>query len=298
LSSAAASAGRPTRPPRVVRRRAIWRDPAGKFSWLKASTLVLVLLPGIFAGYWWATGQLGGRALTEVIHEIGHWAVRFVLLSLAVSPARVVFDWPRVVLLRRMFGVTAACYAGVHLLLYCVDQRWNLLSVASEIVLRFYLTIGFVALLGLIALAVTSTDAAMRRMGRNWKRLHMLIFPIAVLALFHYYLQSKADVSAAVFVSGLYVWEILWRLAPKSARGTIWLLPILAIAAAMATAGLEAAWYGLATRIDPMRVLAANLDIAYPRPAHYVLVACGAVFVAALLRRAARLFTTRRHAIP
>jgi sulfoxide reductase heme-binding subunit YedZ len=171
------------------------------------------------------------------------------------------------VLLRRVLGVTTACYAGTHLLLYCVDQNWHLGTVISEIVRRFYLTVGFVTLLGLIALAATSTDAAMRRMGAAWKRLHRLVFVLAALALFHYYMQSKADVSAAVLVSGLYVWELLWRAAPKPARARLWLLPLLAVGAALGAAILEALWYGAATRIDPWRVLSANLNLEYPTPA-------------------------------
>ena len=277
------------RPARPARKRAPWRDPAGKFSWLKAVTLVLVLLPGIDLALAWAGGELGGRPVTEVIHGTGEWTVRFVLLSLAVTPARVVLDWPRIVLLRRILGVTAACYAGAHLSLYCVDQKWHMLTVVSEIVLRFYLTIGFVALLGLLSLAATSTDAAMRRMGRGWKRLHKLIFAIAVLALLHYFLQSKADVTAAVFVTGLYVWEVLWRLAPRAWQRSVWLLPPLAVIAAAATAGIEATWYALATGANAQRVLAANLNIAFgPRPAVEVLILGVAVFAVACLRRVRR----------
>jgi sulfoxide reductase heme-binding subunit YedZ len=275
---------RPARPP--ARRQPIWRDPAGRFSWLKTITLVLVFLPGLDLALAWSAGALGGRPVTEVIHGTGEWAVRFLLMSLAVTPARMVLDWPRVVLLRRLLGVTAACYAAAHLFLYCVDENFHMLTVVSEIVLRFYLTIGFIALCGLLTLAATSTDGAMRRMGRNWKRLHRLVFPVAVLALFHYFMQSKADVSAAVFVTGLYAWELLWRAVPKRLQGRLWLLPLLAIAAGLATAGIEAAWYALATGVDARRVLLANLHIAFgPRPAVSVFLLGLAVFVVAAARR-------------
>ena len=89
--------------------------------------------------------------------------------------------------LRRMLGVGTACYAGAHLLLYCVDQKWQLGTVASEIAQRFYLAIGFAALLMLGVLAVTSTDGWQKRLGRRWKRLHRLVFvllPLVLLALF------------------------------------------------------------------------------------------------------------------
>jgi len=264
----------------------IWRDHGGRVSWLKLTTLLLVLCPGAELALRLATDDLGGRPLTELIHGAGDWAVRFLLLALAVTPARAVFDWQRVVLLRRMLGVTAACYAGAHLTLYCVDQKWHLLMVVSEIVLRFYLTIGFVVLLTLQALAVTSTDGWQKRMGRNWKRLHKLVYPASALALFHYYLQSKANVTLPVLFTGFWAWLMLWRLAPRRWQARLVLLPALAVLAALATAGIEASWYALATGANARRVLFANLDITFgPRPAVEVLLIGMAVFVVAALRR-------------
>jgi sulfoxide reductase heme-binding subunit YedZ len=274
------------RPPRPVRKRALWRDPAGKLSWLKIAALVGAVLPGINLALEWRAGVLGGRPVTEVIHGTGEWTVRFLLMSLAVSPARTVFNWPRIVLLRRLLGVTAGCYASAHLFLYCLDEKFQMLTVVSEIARRFYLTIGFVALIGLLTLAATSTDGAMRRMGRRWKQLHRLIFAIAVLALFHYYLQSKANVSDAVLVTGFYAWEVLWRLASKRAQASLWLLPLLAFGAALGTAGIEVAWYALATGANAQRVLNANLNFAFgPRPAVLVLIVGLLVFAAAAARR-------------
>jgi sulfoxide reductase heme-binding subunit YedZ len=270
----------------ALRMFAVWRDPAGRFSPLKLAVLLLVLWPGAELALRWAMHDLGARPVTEVLHGLGDWTVRFLLLSLAVTPARAVLDWPRVVVLRRMLGVTAAGYALAHLVLYCVDQQWNAGKIVSEIALRFYLTIGFAALLMLAVLAATSTDGWQKRLGRRWKRLHRLVFVLLPLALFHYFLQSKADVSDAVFFSGLAVWLMLWRLAPKRWQGRVVLLPLLALLAAAATAGLEAAWYGLKTGANAERVLAANLDVAFGlRPAVQVGL-CGAlVLVAALLRR-------------
>lgn len=270
----------------ALRMFAVWRDPAGRFSPLKLTTLLLVLWPGAELALRWAMDDLGARPVTEVLHGLGDWTVRFLLLSLAVTPARTVLDWPRVVVLRRMVGVTAAGYALAHLGLYCVDQKWNVGKVVVEIALRFYLTIGFAALLMLALLAATSTDAWQKRLGRRWKRLHRLVFVLLPLALFHYFLQSKADVSDAVFFSGLAAWLVFWRLAPKRWQGRVLLLPLLAGLAAVAAAGLEAAWYGLATGANTERVLAANLDIGFgPRPAVEVGLCGAAVFVAALLRR-------------
>ena len=252
---------------------AVWRDHGNKFSALKLAALLVVVAPGLHLLVRFVVGDLGGRPITQMIHGTGDWAVRFLLATLAVTPLRAAFDWPRVVLLRRMLGVATACYAVLHLSLYVVDQKFQLGVVATEIAVRFYLTIGFTALLGLIALGVTSTDGWQKRLGRRWKQLHRLVFPIAMLGLFHYFLQSKADVSAAVFAAGVFAWLGFWRLAPRRWRGRLALPVALALAASLATALIEGAWYGLATRIKASRVLWANLDIdAGLRPAGEVLV--------------------------
>jgi sulfoxide reductase heme-binding subunit YedZ len=269
-----------------LRPLAVWRDRGGRFSPLKATTLLLLLAPATELAARWVLHDLGGRPITEVLHGLGEWAVRFLLLSLAVTPARSVLDWPGVVTLRRMLGVGTACYAGAHLLLYCVDQKFHLATVAAEIVLRFYLSIGFLALLMLGVLAVTSTDGWQKRLGRRWKRLHRLVFVLLPLVLLHYFLQSKADVTDAVLVTGLACWLVLWRLAPKRWQGRVLLLPPLALVAGLATAGIEAAWYGLVTGVHAWRVLEANLSIDFgPRPAVTVTLCGLALWLAALLRR-------------
>ncbi len=281
-SLTAAAIRRPARP----RFLPPWRDRQGRLSPLKSSVLLGACVPAILIGYWWLNGDLGPRTVNAAIHLTGLWTVRFVLLSLAVTPARVVFDRPKIVLVRRMLGVTAMVYALAHLSLYIVDMNFHLLEVLTEIVRRSYLTIGFVALTGLVTLGATSTDAAVRRMGRNWKRLHWSIYGIGVLMLLHHFMQAKAGVSAAVLAAGLFIWLMLWRALPAARRASPWVLTALAIAAGVLAAGVEFAWYGLATRIDPWRVLAANLNVAFgPRPAEWVAI-CGLGVVAlALLAR-------------
>ena len=162
-----------------------------------------------------------------------------------------------------MVGVAAACYAGLHLLLYVFDQNWRLLTVVTEIAVRAYLTIGFVALLGLLALAVTSTDGWVKRLGRNWKRLHKLAYGIAVLALIHFFLQSKADVSQATIAAGVFAWAMVWRALPAGRdRGPVPLIG-LAFAAALAAVAFEWIWYRFGTHIDPLRVVRGELDVAF-----------------------------------
>jgi sulfoxide reductase heme-binding subunit YedZ len=265
-----------------------WRDRRGKFLPLKAAVLAAVCVPGLLAAFWWADGDLGGRPVTEVIHETGLLAIRFLLIALAVTPLRAALDWGKLLLFRRMLGLTALAYAVAHFSLYIVDQNGNLLVVAAEIIHRFYLTIGFIVLLGLIALGSTSTDAAIRSMGRWWKRLHRLSYPLGVLALLHYFIQAKANVSEPVFVSGLFVWLMLWRALPASWQRTIAVYPALAVVSAAAAAGIEFAWYGIATHISPWRVLAADETLHFGlRPAHYVLLAALGLGVVIVARRIA-----------
>lgn len=273
-----------------------WLDRSGRVSLFKAMAFALALLPAMWLLGRWLLMGLGARPLTEAIHQTGLWAVRFLLVTLAITPARFIWDWPRVVVLRRMAGLTALAYATAHLGLYVVDQNGRLGHVAAEIVSRRYLTIGFVALVGLAALGITSTDPAIRRMGRRWKTLHRTIYLLAALGVLHFFMQSKADVSEAAIMAGLLVWLLLWRLLPPAWRGgglRRWALLVMVPVAALATAGLEAGWYGIATRVPAYRVLAANWHWrSLPRPATWVaeaaLAAWAASIILAALRRAAR----------
>ena len=155
------------------------------------------------------------KAVVEATHITGDWTVVFLLLSLALTPARAVFDFMPLMQIRRRIGVAAALYAVLHLLIYAADQKWNLVVVAVEIAKRFYLTIGFVALLMMVALAVTSTDGWQRRLKLNWKRLHRLAYPAAVLAILHFFIQSKANVGEATVAAGLFAWLMVWRALPQ-----------------------------------------------------------------------------------
>ena len=199
-----------------------WTDRAGRFSLLKAAVLAGLCMPALLLAISAAQGTLvpagspgllGARPITEAIHETGDWAIRFLLLSLAVTPLRRIANWPKLIMVRRMIGLSALFYALTHLFLYTWDMKFDLAHVALEILQRFYLTIGFVALLGLAALGSTSTDAAIRRLGKNWVRLHKIVYVIGVLAAFHFFIQSKADVYQPTLLAGLFILLMLYRLA-------------------------------------------------------------------------------------
>jgi sulfoxide reductase heme-binding subunit YedZ len=210
------------------------------------------------------------------------------MLSLAMTPARALFDWMPLVQIRRRIGVAAALYAGAHFLIYVLDQKWNLGVVATEIIKRFYLTIGFVTLLMLVVLAITSTDGWQKRLRRNWKRLHWLIYPAAFIAIVHFFIQSKVKIGEPAFTAGLFAWLMLWRvLPPRLQRGYLGLV-LLGVSATLATVVFEATWYWLVNGRDPIVALLANLDPELVfRPAQKVLIASLLVIAAVALRRLA-----------
>ena len=273
---------------RSIASRMPWNDRAGRFSALKTAVLVLVALPALWLTYRTLFIGLGARPLIEAIHKVGDWTIYFLLITLSVTPARRLFDWNRLILVRRIIGLSALTYILVHFTLYVVDSRFDLGFVASEIVKRVYLAIGFTAILGLVALGVTSTDGMIKRMGgKAWNRLHALIYVIAPLAILHYYMQSKVDVTQPVLMSGFYFWligyRVMARFGPKQG-----LLPLVAltVAAALSTVLVEAAWYGLATGIGWQRVILANLDFSYTiRPAWWVFATGLAVTIVAEIRQ-------------
>ncbi|MBL8590223.1 MAG: ferric reductase-like transmembrane domain-containing protein [Methylobacteriaceae bacterium] len=237
-------------------------DRAGRFSALKFAAFLAALGPGAALVWFWSQGELAPKPITAAIHFSGDWALRMLALTLAVTPLRVVTRVNRLILIRRTLGLSALAYGLLHVALYCVEQRLDLWTVVSEIALRFYLTIGFVALAGLIALGATSNEAAVRRLGATgWNRLHALVYPIALVSLFHYFLQSKNDVTPAVLWSGYVLLLLGHRLLARRRRGASALALVgLAVAAGLATGLVEAAWYFGRSRIAPLDVLAGNLD--------------------------------------
>lgn len=268
-----------------------------KIFWLRLATLIGLCLPALELAWRWYGDELGPRPVTVATHATGDWAVIFLMLSLAMTPLRATLDWAPLMHVRRRIGVAAALYAVAHLLIYVLDQKWNLLVVATEIAKRFYLTIGFVALLALVALAVTSTNGWQKRLKRNWKRLHWLIYPAALLAIVHFFIQSKVKIGEAAFTAGLFAWLMLWRVLPPRLRTSLAGLLLLAAATTLATVVFEAAWYGLVNKIDPVRVLAANIDPDLaPRPALKVLIASVAVIVLVAARRSVKTWRGRHPA--
>ena len=229
----------------MLTRKLPWNERNGRFSPLKAVVFAALFLPALWILYQLRDRRAGSPSRSpRLIHRTGDWAVRLILVSLLITPLRKLAQWPKLIAVRRMVGVAGFAYAFAHFCLYIVDQHYDLLHVAAEIVLRFYLTIGFVALLGLGALTATSTDAMIRRLGAaRWNLLHKSIYLLGALALFHYYLQSKADVSDPVLMTGLFLMLMLYRALVK--RLPLW---AASVAAVVVGTGLTRCWRRPGTR--------------------------------------------------
>jgi len=251
--------------PPTKRRKFPWNDYSGHLSPLKLTVFIALFLPASWTVIAFATGNLGPRPLNEAIHQQGLWTIRLILIALAITPLRQILNWQRLILARRMVGVAAFAYVIAHFSLYVADQAFNLITVASEIVRRIYLTIGFVALLGLATLAATSTDKMVRRLGRRWQKLHRLVYLIAFLGLIHYSMQSKLEQWEPAIAAGIYAWLMGYRLlaAKLAVRGRLPLawVAALGIVAAVLTALGEAAYFRIAFGVDPLRVLGADFSL-------------------------------------
>jgi len=256
----------------------LWRDRRGRISALRVATLLLLLLPLAKAVFEANNIAHGARPLNELIHRAGFWALVFLGVTLAVTPFRRIFRYANLIDVRRMLGVGTFCYIAAHLALFFADQGYSVGKFIHEITHRVYLIVGAVAWIGLAALAATSTDGMVRRLGGlRWRRLHQAVYAIALLALIHYFQQTKADVTVPTFAAGLFLWLTGYRVLAwwqgSSELSTLSLFG-LAIAVSVATFLGEAIGIAIAFHVSPMRVLGTIFDFdAGIRPGWQVLAA-------------------------
>ena len=192
------------------------------FALIGASAPLAWLLAGVFGvgGH-----SLGPNPVREMLHFTGKTSLNLLMLTLMVSPIRAITGqalWQRP---RRLLGVATFAYAFLHFVIYAVlELDLDFSDLARELTRRPYIVIGTLALLGLIPLAATSTDRMMRKLGRRWQSLHRLVYPIAILAIWHYYWQVKADVREPLWYAAvlgvLLGWRVWSRAQRKSQDGT------------------------------------------------------------------------------
>ncbi|HTZ73113.1 MAG TPA: protein-methionine-sulfoxide reductase heme-binding subunit MsrQ [Candidatus Aquilonibacter sp.] len=185
-----------------------------KSKWTKRALFVVCLVP-LGDLIWIAfTGGLGPNPITFVEHFTGDWTIRFICITLAVTPLREILRQPQLIRFRRMLGLYAFFYACLHFSTWFgIDNFFDFHAIAKDIVKRPFITVGFTAFVLMIPLAVTSTDRMVRRLGyKKWVALHRAIYVIAILAVVHYYWLVKSDerrpIRYGILVAALLLWRV------------------------------------------------------------------------------------------
>lgn len=190
--------------------RFVWK-PLVFLACLLPAALVVSDLTGI-------TGDLGANPVESILDRFGNWAIRFVMIALAVTPLRRITGWNWLQRFRRMLGLFAFFYVLMHFLTWFVlDQGMLWSAIVEDIAERPFITLGFTAFVLLTAMALTSPVAVRRRMGRRWQQLHNSVYLVGILAVWHYWWQVKADFREpliyALILAALLGYRIWVRLA-------------------------------------------------------------------------------------
>ena len=177
--------------------------------WIAALAPLVLMIIGILglAGY-----SLGADPVREVLHRSGKTAINLLLITLTVTPLRQLTGWSHVLRVRRLLGVFAFFYAALHLLIYVsLDLRFDLMALLKDLTKRPYITVGFVAVLILLALAATSTQKMMRRLGKRWQPLHRWVYAAGLLAVWHFWWQVKKDITEPLIYASILAALLGWR---------------------------------------------------------------------------------------
>ena len=176
--------------------------------WLLCLTPAALLVHDAF------TGGLTANPIEYITLETGFWALTLLLVTLAITPLRYITGWNRIIQLRRPLGLFAFFYATLHFLIYVtLDRFFDFSTIAEDIAQRPYITVGFVAFLLLVPLAITSTRGWIRRLGRRWQLLHRAIYFSGALAVLHFYWKksAKADIAEPLLFAAILAVLLLIR---------------------------------------------------------------------------------------
>ncbi|HHH36080.1 MAG TPA: protein-methionine-sulfoxide reductase heme-binding subunit MsrQ [Gammaproteobacteria bacterium] len=179
---------------------------------LKPLVFLLCLLPFAMLLYDGFAHQLGANPVEKITHRTGDWTLRLLLLTLAVTPLRRITGWNPLIRIRRMLGLYTFFYACLHFLTYLVfDQFFDWQEIYKDILKRPYITVGFTAFVLLVPLAVTSTNAMIRRLGKRWRQLHQLVYVVATLGVLHYLWLVKKDLREPLVYAVIWLILLLMR---------------------------------------------------------------------------------------
>lgn len=187
-------------------RAARWIRPAAWVGGLVPLALIVA------AGF---TGGLGAEPIEEVTHRTGFATLLMLMLTLAISPVRRWTGWNWLAPARRTLGLCAFLYVCLHLVIYLVDQGFSVGFIVEDVVEHPYVTVGFAAFLLLVPLALTSTKASIRRLGKRWQKLHRLVYLAAGLGVLHFLWLVKKDLRDPLIFAAVFAALMLARLAPR-----------------------------------------------------------------------------------
>jgi methionine sulfoxide reductase heme-binding subunit len=181
--------------------------------WTKVVVFIVCLIPVVGLIHRALTGGLGANPVEFLQHATGDWTLRFLIFTLAITPLRQILRFPELIRFRRMLGLFAFFYVCLHFLTYIgPDQSFDFAGMLKDVVKRPFITVGFLAFVLLIPLAITSTVGWIRRLGgKRWQLLHRAIYVSATLGVIHYYWLVKSDVRKPLFYGALVAILLAYR---------------------------------------------------------------------------------------
>jgi sulfoxide reductase heme-binding subunit YedZ len=196
-------------------RNDVWKRPV-----LRAGVFGAGLMPLVVLAWQALTNNLGANPIDEITDTTGIWTLRFLLITLAVTPMRRLTGWNRLIQLRRMLGLFAFFYGSLHFLTYIwLDQFFVVEDIIADVMERPFITVGFTSFVLLLPLAITSTTAMIKRLGGKWwQRLHRLVYAIAIGGVVHYLWLVKADIQQPLIYGGILGVLLTFRLWDMYAR--------------------------------------------------------------------------------
>ena len=190
------------------------------FNRSKPILFILILFPSLLWSYQFVTGNLGVNPIEKLMDELGLMALRLIIITLMITSLSNIKTLKSIVVLRRMIGLFAFYYVCLHFSTYIVlDHFLDMQFIIQDIIKRPFITFGFISFLFLIPLASTSTNNMIKRLGfKLWKKIHYLIYPVAILASMHFYVLVRADKTEPVIYMGIIILLLLHRIFKRLTR--------------------------------------------------------------------------------
>ena len=190
------------------------------FNRSKPVLFILILFPSLLWAYQFVTGNLGVNPIEKLMDELGLMALRLIIITLMITSLSNIKNLKSIVVLRRMIGLFAFYYVCLHFSTYIVlDHFLDIQFIIQDIIKRPFITFGFISFLFLIPLASTSTNNMIKRLGfKLWKKIHYLIYPVAILASMHFYVLVRADKTEPVIYMGIIILLLLHRIFKRLTR--------------------------------------------------------------------------------